>query len=69
MAGKKKKPTFNIPDDIPAASQAGWVYRTEPEPAPEAPRRPSRDYTKPVWMPFAVFFLLIMALFPGKRRN
>ncbi len=30
MASKKRRPSFDIPDAVRQAGQAGWVYRTEP---------------------------------------
>jgi hypothetical protein len=33
---KKSKPSFNVPEDLQAAPQAGWVYRSDGEAAPAA---------------------------------
>ena len=55
MASKRKSPSFEIPDAVRQAGQAGWVYRTGDIPAkpkttrPSAPLpRPSRDRLTPV---------------------
>jgi len=57
-ARKRAKPSFEVPSDVTAASQSGWVFRSdgaaEPPPPPAPPRQapggPTRQPT-PVLAP------------------
>ena len=41
---KKSKPSFNVPEDLQAAPQGGWVYRSDDE-APHATKKPEEKAT------------------------
>jgi len=42
MASRKKtKPSFDVPEELRSAPQAGWVYRTEAGAAEPAPKEPA----------------------------
>ena len=72
----KKKPSFVIPAEIPAAAQSGWVYRSDlpveekiPAKTPDTNPKPSRspDPLRPVWLPLAMFYSFILAFMPSKK--
>jgi hypothetical protein len=77
---KKGKPSFEIPQDVATAPQAGWVSRSKPpvEEPPVAEAVPAVESPKPVsvpteirilrplWMPFAVFHAAVLSFIPSK---
>jgi hypothetical protein len=80
--GKKRKLEFIVPEQIPIAEQSGWVYRSDVAKKPpvqsqlEAQTRPasrpipaaqSGVFMGLLWMPFALFSTIILALLPGSR--
>ena len=43
---KKSKPSFDVPEDLQTAPQAGWVYRSDKEAAPAA-KKPEEKAAAP----------------------
>jgi hypothetical protein len=80
--GKKRKPEFIIPEQIPVAEQSGWVYRSDVAKKPQvqfelkAQTRPAHrpiptprgnDFMRLLWMPFELFSTILLAFLPGGR--
>lgn len=42
----RRKPSFSVPEEVLSSSQAGWVYRTEPQPAVAVTAAPPQSQSR-----------------------